>query len=149
MLPRELRRDVGDWVFGCDICQEVCPWNRRSPEAREPGFGAVDRLRPLKLPELFTLDDEAFRELFRRTPLWRAKRRGLLRNAAIVLGNQRDASARPALEHGLRDTEPWVRAACVWALQQLDDPTVSGLLEQHRSQECDPLVITELNAPFD
>jgi epoxyqueuosine reductase len=146
MLPAALRQDLGQWVFGCDICQEVCPWNRRSPQSDEPELRAREDLRPLRLTELFWLDDAGFRALFRRTPLWRAKRRGLLRNAAIVLGNQRDVTARPALAQGLRDAEPIVRAACAWALAQLPDPAVGELLAQHRQQEQDPLVLAELSA---
>ena len=62
MLPRNLRRDVGDWVFGCDLCQEVCPWNRRGPESGEADFQPLEALRPLKLHELFELDDDEFRD---------------------------------------------------------------------------------------
>ena len=149
MLPRGLRRNVGDWVFGCDLCQEVCPWNRRSPESGEADFHPLEALRPLKLHELFELDDEGFRTLFRRTPLWRVKRRGLLRNAAIVLGNQRDPQALPTLERGLSDVEPMVRAACVWALRQISDAAASRRLDQHRQRERDPAVIAELDAAPD
>jgi epoxyqueuosine reductase len=146
MLPAALRQDIGQWVFGCDICQEVCPWNRRNPQSDERELQARQDLRPLRLAELFWLDDVGFRALFRHTPLWRAKRRGLLRNAAIVLGNQRDLAARPALAQGLSDAEPIVRAACAWALAQLPDPSVGQLLAQHRRQEQDPLVLAELTA---
>jgi epoxyqueuosine reductase len=75
-------------------------------------------MNPVQLGELFWLDDEAFRQRFRHTPLWRAKRRGLLRNAAIVLGNRPTPAAIPALKKGLYDPEPLVREACGWALNQ-------------------------------
>jgi epoxyqueuosine reductase len=140
MLPERLRNEVGDWVFGCDICQEVCPWNRRSPTSSEADFEPVDLLRPLDLCTLFGLSDDDFRRLFRRTPLWRAKRRGLLRNAAIVLGNQRHRAARPALEQGLNDQEPWVRAACLWALRQILGTTSDQRLDRRRQQETGLLV---------
>ena len=71
---------------------------------------------PIDLIALFELDDAAFRERFRHTPLWRPKRRGLLRNAAIVLGNRPTPAAIPALIRGLNDDEPLVRGACAWAL---------------------------------
>ena len=90
-IPVELRAEVGDWLFGCDICQDVCPWNTaRHNGARtdEPMFEPIDGMNPVDLVSLFNLDDAAFRARLRHTPLWRAKRRGLLRNAAIVLGNR-------------------------------------------------------------
>ncbi|MEQ8837433.1 MAG: hypothetical protein RID07_11570 [Lacipirellulaceae bacterium] len=74
-------------------------------------------MNPVELAELFDLDEPAFRQRFRKTPLWRPHRRGLLRNAAIVLGNQRCESAVPALKRGLNDAEPIVREACAWALE--------------------------------
>src|SRR5690606_36425989 len=111
-IPGELRPGVGDWLFGCDVCQDVCPWNHRAPPSSEPGFRPAEGANPVELAELFHLDDEAFRRRFRRSPLWRSKRRGLLRNAAIVLGNRPAIAATAALIHGLNDSEPLVRAAC-------------------------------------
>jgi epoxyqueuosine reductase len=118
-MPEDLRAGIGDWLFGCDVCQEVCPWNRRAPESPEPAFQPADGANPVDLLPLFAMSDEEFRARFRRTPLWRSKRRGILRNAAIVLGNQRCQNAVPALERGLHDAEPLVREACAWALEQI------------------------------
>jgi epoxyqueuosine reductase len=118
-VPVDLRSGMGDWLFGCDICQDVCPWNHRVPTAAEPAFLPATDTNPIDLIGLFELDDEAFRHRFRHTPLWRTKRRGLLRNAAIVLGNQRLRAAVPALERGLIDSEPLVSDACRWALAQV------------------------------
>jgi epoxyqueuosine reductase len=84
-----------------------------------PDFHPDPALNPLNLAALFDLTEADFRARFRHTPLWRPKRRGLLRNAAIVLGNQRDARAIPALTKGLGDDEPLVREACAWALKQI------------------------------
>jgi epoxyqueuosine reductase len=112
---------IGDWLFGCDVCQDVCPWNTREhnqSHTDEPGFQPMSGMNPLDLAELFNLDDEAFRARFRHTPLWRARRRGLLRNAAIVLGNRPTEAALPALRKGLNDSEPLVREACQWALNR-------------------------------
>jgi epoxyqueuosine reductase len=115
-IPPELRAGVGDWLLGCDICQDVCPWNHRAPQSDEPELQPAPYMNPVELAQLFSLDENAFRQRFRHTPLWRPKRRGILRNAAIVLGNQRLAEALPALLVGLNDVEPLVRAACAWAL---------------------------------
>lgn len=117
-IPLELRESVGDWLFGCDACQDVCPWNSHSKTEGQADFAPNSWSNPAALAELFTLDEAAFRQRFRRTPLWRAKRRGLLRNAAIVLGNRPHEPALPALIRGLADDEPLVRAACEWALER-------------------------------
>lgn len=118
-IPKSLRSGIGDWLFGCDVCQDVCPWNRRAPVSMEPAFEPDAKSNPVTLAELFDLTDESFRQRFRKTPLWRSKRRGILRNAAIVLGNQQAAAATEALQRGLHDVEPMVRAASAWALGQI------------------------------
>ena len=116
-IPEELRERIGDWVFGCDVCQEVCPWNRKAEPARDPArakgaaFGAPEAL--------LALDGDAFRARFRASAIWRAKRAGLLRNAAIALGNRGDARAVPTLERALGDEEASVRRAAAWALERL------------------------------
>jgi epoxyqueuosine reductase len=141
-----LRADQGGWLFGCDVCQDVCPWNHRAPLSTEPAFRPVAQLNPLELAELFILDDRHFRERFRHTPLWRPKRRGILRSAAIVLGNRPDPSALPALVHGLSDAEPQVRAACAWALGRYADPAAAEALRDRRGVECDEVVLREIGA---
>jgi epoxyqueuosine reductase len=119
-IPEELRHGMGDWIFGCDVCQEVCPWNHHSPHSLEDGFAPRDETNPVALAKLFELDDDSFRKWFRRTPLWRAKRRGILRNAAIVLGNQREKSAVPVLTAAIaREEDSVVREACAWALAEI------------------------------
>lgn len=116
-IPEELRTDMGDWLFGCDVCQEVCPWNSKP---RDSSFPQRDDLLSLDPVELLGLSEEAFRARFRGTALMRTKRRGLLRNAAIVLGNRRDASALPALRKALNDSEPLIREAAQWAIERID-----------------------------
>ena len=136
-IPTDLRPGIGDWLFGCDICQEVCPWNaKQSPRSEtqtsdnnsstlDLGLGTLDSFQPapdsnpIDLIPLFNLDDDAFRRRFRHTPLWRAKRRGILRNAAIILGNQKCREALPALIRGLSDSEPLVQETCRWALDRI------------------------------
>jgi epoxyqueuosine reductase len=150
-IPRELRAGMQDWVFGCDVCQDVCPWNHRPRLTEEPAFqpreepGRSDKGTSLDLSELFALDDAAFKRRFCETPLWRPKRRGILRNAAIVLGNQRAAEAIPALVRGLNDDEPLVRGACAWALGQFDSSDAQAALGARLTTEYDALVRTEIS----
>ncbi|MFG0262982.1 MAG: tRNA epoxyqueuosine(34) reductase QueG [Novipirellula sp. JB048] len=122
----DLRDSMGDWAFGCDVCQEVCPWNRkamrRDDEAPEQEQEPPEptRLRALELRTLFTLDEAEFRQRFRKTPLWRTRRRGVLRNAALVLGNQLDRDSLPMLRRGLTDDDALVREACRWAIEKIE-----------------------------
>jgi len=120
--PEEFRPGQGDWLFGCDACQEVCPWNRRAAQSAEPGFQPAEGMNPLDLAALFSLDDAAFRARFRRTPLSRPKRAGILRSAAIVLGNRPHPAGEAALRRGLDDPDPTVRDACRWALARSKSP---------------------------
>lgn len=117
-IPVELRGQMQDWILGCDVCQDVCPWNQRTPESPHPEFVPTETNRPLELTALFELDDDQFRQRFRKTPLWRPKRRGILRNAAIAMGNQPSEKNIPALLLGAEDQEPLIRGAAVWALLQ-------------------------------
>ncbi len=146
-VPVELRAGVGDWLFGCDVCQEVCPWNRRERPSDEPAFQPQAALNPVELPELFALDEAQFRRRFRNSPLWRPKRRGLLRNAALVLGNQPATEAgQQALARGLQDDEPLVRAACAWALGRYRADEALAALCARRAIESDLAVQGEIDA---
>jgi epoxyqueuosine reductase len=118
-VPEELRTGVGHWVFGCDVCQEVCPWNRKAPPGREPALRPRLELEGLDPIELLGLDEEAFRRRFRGTALLRARRGGLLRNAALVLGNTGDTRALPALRAALSDPDATVREAATWAIDRI------------------------------
>jgi epoxyqueuosine reductase len=148
-VPAELRPGIGDWLFGCDVCQEVCPWNSRAPLSQESQFEPAAERNPADLVALFDLDEAAFRARFRHSPLWRPKRRGLLRNAAIVLGNQRDSAALPALTRGLADAEPLVRGASAWALGQLGGTTARAVLQARQAIETDREVIAEILAALE
>jgi epoxyqueuosine reductase len=145
-IPRELRPGLGDWLFGCDVCQDVCPWNQHAPASDEASFLPAEDSNPIDLVALFDLNEADFRRRFRQTPLWRAKRRGILRNAAIVLGNQRAAVAIPALIRGLNDAEPLVRGAAGWALGQIGGDLARQALSARRSLEDDPAVQAEIDA---
>jgi epoxyqueuosine reductase len=143
-VPLELRSGVGDWLFGCDVCQDVCPWNRKAPLSGEEHFHPQDQ--PADAIELLSLDDEAFRRRFRHTPLWRSKRRGILRNAAIVLGNQRRSEAISALTRALHDSEPLVRGACAWALGRIATEDAKQALADRQRSECDADVLSEIES---
>jgi epoxyqueuosine reductase len=116
----DLRAGLGDWVFGCDVCQEVCPWNRKAPLGAEPSLQPRPDLERLDLVELLGLPEEEFRHRFRKTALWRTRRRGLLRNAALVLGNTGGPDVLPALRRALEDAEPLVREAARWAIDTIE-----------------------------
>ena len=115
-IPIELRSQMGDWVFGCDICQDVCPWNRKAPASNEPAFAPREQINPVNLEWLLSLDDAGFEAAFAGTPQHRTGRAALLRNAAIALGNSHDPQAVPVLDRATHDPEPLVREAAEWAL---------------------------------
>jgi epoxyqueuosine reductase len=119
-IPEEHREGMGRQVFGCDICQDVCPWNRRRRHHGPPAFAPRPGLQAPSLDDLAMLDADAFRARFQNSPLKRAKRRGLLRNVAVALGNAGDPSKRPLLDHLAADEDPLVREHALWALQRLN-----------------------------
>jgi epoxyqueuosine reductase len=143
-ISNDLRAGIGDWIFGCDVCQEVCPWNSRAEPSVQQEFRPLAENNPIQLTKLFELDDAAFRARFRHTPLWRPKRRGLLRNAAIVLGNRPTPAALPALTRGLNDEEPLVRGAAAWALGNYDEASSHEALKRRLAIEQDSAVRQEI-----
>ncbi len=160
-IPLELRPLIGNHIFGCDICQEVCPVNRvveqRLRARDELGNGSAGEARrahfvpraeigssPALIP-LLALDEEGFRERFRHSPIKRAKRRGLLRNVCVALGNLRDPVAVPALAHALRhDPEPLVRGHAAWALGRIGGDDAYSALRDALIVEATPEVIAEI-----
>ncbi len=115
-IPVELRPLIGDRIFGCDDCLEVCPWNRFARQSPVREFG---RRELPALMEFLSWDETKFQEFFRGTPIYRIKRRGFLRNVCVALGNVGDPSALPALEHALDDPEPLVREHAAWAIERI------------------------------
>jgi epoxyqueuosine reductase len=125
-VPVEHREGMGRHAFGCDICQDVCPWNRKR---RHRGGAAFEPRPGAEAPDLAflaALGEEEFRERFRRSPVKRAKRRGLLRNVAVALGNAGDAGHRPVLERLAGDGDPVVREHAAWGLRRFDERLSSG-----------------------
>src|ERR1043166_4779135 len=123
-IPVEFRPLIGDRVFGCDDCLEVCPWNR---------FARLSQFRPRELPrltEFLSWDEAKFRAFFRGTPIFRIKRRGFLRNVCVALGNIGDESVLPALERALDDTEPLVREHATWAIDQITNRRSSSVISR-------------------
>jgi len=143
-IPLELRPGMHDWVFGCDVCQDVCPWNTKAPLSEHEAFFPASDRAPLELRSLFTMTDDDFQQRFRKTPLWRTRRRGILRNAAIVLGNQPHADNLEALTRGLTDEEWLVRGASAWALGQHDSPEAARQLARQSQAEANEQVRREI-----
>jgi len=145
VIDRELRADFGNWVFGCDVCQDVCPFQRFSLTSAEKALYPVDvdRAAP-PLADLLRLDAAAFKARFAGSPLERPKRARLVRNACIAAGNSGLTSFVPALRRLLNDANALVRAHAAWGLWQLagDDARVD--LVALRDRDPDPLVQTEV-----
>jgi epoxyqueuosine reductase len=143
-IPHELRPLMGDWIYGCDICQEVCPWNRKAPFTEEPAFRARAGLTVPELIPLLAMTQEEFSARFKGSPIKRAKRRGLLRNVAVALGNAGDRAAVPALVEALSDLEPLVRGHAAWALGRLGGKEAQAALRTACETENDPAASEEL-----
>ncbi len=159
-IPLELRPLIGAHIFGCDICQQVCPVNLVAERRlRASGrLGAGDRLefRPRtqvgsspELISLLALDDAGFRERFSHSPIKRAKRRGLLRNVCVALGNLGDPAAIPALIAALGDAEPLVRGHAAWALGRLGGPEARAALAATLASDAEPSVRAEARQALD
>ncbi len=117
VIPVEFRKAMGNHIYGCDDCQIVCPWNSFAVKTDEDSFRAGDG--SFQLIELMSLNDEVFRKRFKKSPIKRTKRRGLLRNVAVALGNSGNLSAVGPLINALSDHEPLIRAHAIWALGEL------------------------------
>jgi epoxyqueuosine reductase len=145
-IPHELRPLIGNRVFGCDICQEVCPWN--NPKfvqlAREPDFTARAHVANRQLIELMAMSEAEWDAFSRGSAIRRAKREGFLRNVAVALGNWRSPEAVPALVAALRDLEPLVRGHAAWALGRIGGTTAVDALRDALALECHAWVREEL-----
>lgn len=137
LAPRDLRSDFGRWLFGCDVCQEVCPHNHRPPTEVHPDL--APRNAWIDLDALLATPDEALMDGLLGTPLRRPRAAGLKRNALIVLRNLADPDGAPSARAALAHADPVVRAAAVWALHELDP---SGVPDR----DPDPIVQAEIDA---
>lgn len=144
-MPRHLRPLVGNHIFGCDICQEVCPYNVKAQATAEAAFGPRSGLLAPQLIPLLSLTEVEFRQRFRGSPILRAKRRGFLRNVAVALGNLKCQEAVPALIAALDDVEPLVRGHAAWALGEIRTSAAMTALQRRSQLEIHPEVCTEID----
>ncbi|TWT61117.1 Epoxyqueuosine reductase [Rubinisphaera italica] len=143
-IPEEIRPGLKDWMFGCDICQEVCPWNRKAPQTREEKFEPQ-----VNLPdaiEFLAMTPETFKTKFRGTPLERTGRNALARNAAVVIGNSGSRETVQHLVDALQDESPLVREAVVWALGKLENAETIAILQSQLCIEQEEIVLNQLKA---
>lgn len=143
-MPRSLRPLVGNHIFGCDICQEVCPYNVKALPTAEIAFQPRSGLHAPELIAFLSLSEAEFRQRFRASPILRAKRRGFLRNVAVALGNLKALDAVPALIRSLDDEESVVRGHVAWALGQIGAETALDPLHRRLRAENDADVQEEL-----
>jgi epoxyqueuosine reductase len=150
-IPAELRVQTGEWLFGCDVCQQVCPWNLRfAPQEGDPAFAPRAELPYIDLQKALALTPQEFNHKFKGSPLKRAKRRGLLRNAAVVLGNGGAPEAVEKLARVLvEDDEPLVHAHAAWALGQSGASEAQSILERALRTEQDVDVLREITAALE
>jgi epoxyqueuosine reductase len=143
-IPRNLRPLIGNHIFGCDICQEICPYNVKARPTTEEAYMPREGLYAPDLIPLLSLDEEEFRKRFRGSPILRAKRKGFLRNVAVALGNTKNREALPALIRALDDEEALVRGHVAWALGQIGLRHGIQALEKRLRIERDPTVRMEI-----
>jgi epoxyqueuosine reductase len=143
VIPRELRVGIGTRIYGCDVCLEVCPWNRFAQAGRRVLLAARHDIVELPLAEILALTLARFAEVYRRTPIKRLKLTGLLRNACVVAGNIGDKALLPALARLATHESPLVRAHAVWAVRQIAGVEAEAILASVRTQETDATVLAE------
>ncbi len=143
-IPKALRPEIGNLIFGCDICQEVCPWNSKAVSTTEPGFQPRDGNLAPKLLSLVGMTQQEFSRRFKGSPIKRAKRRGFLRNVLVAIGNWGTQRAVPALKDALADDEPLVRSHAAWALGRIGGTAAKRTLQRRLTVETEQDVITEI-----
>jgi epoxyqueuosine reductase len=145
-IPKDLRPQMGDWIFGCDICQMVCPWNERVANSHgDQGFSA--KFQPPKLDKELQLSTQDFNQKFSASPVKRAKRRGYLRNISVALGNSCQVGAVHVLTKTLTEEgEPIVRGHAAWALGKIGGELAQAVLTNAAKLEKEPSVLKEIKA---
>jgi epoxyqueuosine reductase len=129
-IPEEMRPLIGDRVYGCDECLDVCPWNRFAQTTRETRFLAGEETEKDSLRELLEITGPEFKRRFARSPILRVKRRGLLRNVCVVLGNIGTTDDLPALRRAEKHEEPLVREHAAWAVKRIEARTVAAVYDR-------------------
>lgn len=143
-IPKELRPQIGNLIFGCDICQEVCPWNSKAIPTSEPAFHPrKDNLTP-ELLSLMEITKSDFSKKYKGSPIKRTKWKGFIRNVIVAVGNWGSPTAVPALKKALINDEPMIRGHAAWALGQIGGINATIALEKHLENEINPEVITEI-----
>lgn len=144
-IPVDLRPQMGNWIFGCDVCQQVCPWNQRfAVPSHEVRFTPRPGVEHPSLKDELALNPQQFNRKFKGNPVKRTKRRGYLRNVAIALGNRQNPESMPALSQALNDSEPLIRAHAAWALGQIGSRKAKEALDQAWQSETDESVRQEI-----
>ena len=143
-IPKALRPKIGNLIFGCDICQEVCPWNSKAVPTDEPAFQPRDGNLTPKLLSLIGMTQQEFSRRFKGSPIKRTKRRGFLRNVLVAIGNWGEPRAVPALKDALADDEPLVRSHAAWALGKIGGDTAKQILQTRLAVETEQEVIVEV-----
>ncbi|MGE5445771.1 MAG: tRNA epoxyqueuosine(34) reductase QueG [Ignavibacteriales bacterium] len=143
-IPVELRDKLGNNIFGCDICQDVCPWNRKAKMTDEPSFQPRDGLYNPELSSLIKLSDEDFRRIFKGNPIKRAKRKGFFRNVLVAMGNSDSKEFILDIKKVLNDKDPIVRAHAAWALWKLEGEDSYKTLSDRLDVESDTMVREEI-----
>ena len=148
IIPIDLRHRLKDWLFGCDICQMVCPWNQRiAAPIHEEDLASGDLLKSLDCIQLMGISTKEFSEKYADSPISRSKHSGLLRNAAVVLGNLADPQSISMLEKSLfSDSDPIIRAHSAWALSKIKSSRAQYILIQAQQCEENDLVLEEIDA---
>jgi epoxyqueuosine reductase len=144
IIPEDLRSGIGGWLFGCDACQQVCPWNRFAKPTQEETLKPSPDLVEVELVSWLKMDEDTFREKYRRTPFWRTKLTGMQRNAMIVIGNERKIDALPQIREFLSHPNVMLRATAAWAIGQFGTAESLQCLEEQLNHETDSAVRQEL-----
>lgn len=147
-IPVELRGTMGNNIFGCDICQDVCPWNRKAKVTNQPSFQPREGLYNPDLSSLLKLSAEDFRRIFKGNPVKRARRKGLFRNILVAMGNSGSREFVPDIEEALNDKDPVVRAQAAWALWKLEGENSHKTLLDRLDIESDSMVKEEIVSIF-
>ena len=148
-IPKELRPLMGDWVFGCDICQDVCPVNRKAKLSKTVEFEQRPGYSTPELVPILEMDDNTFRNIYQNSPIKRAKRVGLQRNACVALGNNGDVAAGEPLSKVLFDSSAVFRGHAAWALGRLGGPESEKHLRKALADEGDPDIRGEIQSALD